>query len=939
MMTDAPHPTAAELQALLQSDAHPAESGWAAHLEQCRACQVRLEELALGTTGWLIATARDYQKEPVLPVPAALQPLALSALLATIAPSNDDTRPDATLQALLPADPTVGPRQRIGPYEVLGIVGRGGMGIVLQGYDIQLERAVALKIPTESMRNDAIARGRFLREGRAAASIVHPNVVPVWAVEEYAGVPVLVMAFVQGESLQQRLDRETKLPPAEAVRIAAEVARGLHAAHERGLVHRDVKPANILLESPAGTAKLTDFGLARAGDDARLTQTGVGAGTPLFMSPEQANGHAVDFRSDLFSLGTLLYTMLAGVPPFATQTLMGTLKRLAEGRPTPLRQFCPDIPYHVEKIVMDLLQTDSFRRPSSAAIVAERLTQSWQFLQNGIDPPRASRRRRTMLTLAALFVMASIVAAGGVVLKFPTPQGILSVEIDDPEAKVSYEQDGKEVTITGVGLKEVKLKLGQLPVKIQSGDGNVTHEIVTIEKNNKTVVRATLKPNPGLPVKTGLGEAGGGFMPGAGPAAGGTPFVPPGVSAGRGVRPLGATTPLPNPVPVTDPALDALNAPPKAFRRVDDVTNAPTTDFWATPGVPQRAVRVSPDGKYLLSASTWPVADGMIRVWDTATGQVVHTLQGSKGDIPSIILSPDGKSAISSSEDGVVRFWDYAAGKQTRTFQSTPTLNIALVLSPKGDLLASGGDSSEIYINETATGKPVRTLKVPQPSTLKELLPEVGWKVTPPTTEGGPIYITPKMVMPSPMNVPPLASGTSRYRIRALAFSPDAKRLFAGSEDGIVRAFHVPTGEILWEKNMENGWIESLVVRGETLLVGNRILEVLRGSTGESLQKHNANEWGITAMAIDPTGQFLLTTGSDGHAFIYRFGGLTLEPAQALRVGMGNCNGIAFTPDGKAVYIACGGHYYPDTGKFESKELGIRRINLETMKTRTGLTK
>ncbi|WP_193789072.1 serine/threonine-protein kinase, partial [Zavarzinella formosa] len=247
----------------------------AGHLAACRECRENFERQAMGDTGWLLDAARTT----AIPAPPEL----MASLRGFCSPLTGETLarletlPDVTVDELMPK--ASGQRHRIGPYEVLGVVGRGGMGIVLQGHDVVLRRTVALKIPALSMRGDSVARGRFLREGRAAASITHPNVVPVLAVEEYAGVPVLVMPFVHGESLQQRLDREGTVPPAEALRIGLETALALGAAHERGLVHRDVKPANILLESPAGNVRLTDFGLARAADDARLTQTGLGAGT------------------------------------------------------------------------------------------------------------------------------------------------------------------------------------------------------------------------------------------------------------------------------------------------------------------------------------------------------------------------------------------------------------------------------------------------------------------------------------------------------------------------------------------------------------------------------------------------------------------------------------------------------------------------------------
>ncbi|MGL5098171.1 MAG: serine/threonine-protein kinase, partial [Planctomycetia bacterium] len=199
---------------------------------------------------------------------------------------------------------------RLGHYEITEVLGRGGFGVVLKAFDEKLHRVVAVKALATRLAATSPARKRFLREARAAAAVKHENVVAIYAVEEKP-VPHLVMEYVAGQTLQQRLDQEGPLDLAEVLRIGRQVAESLAAAHDRGLVHRDVKPANILLENGLEQkVKITDFGLARAADDASLTQSGVVAGTPLYMAPEQARGDAVDPRTDLFSLGSVLYTMV-----------------------------------------------------------------------------------------------------------------------------------------------------------------------------------------------------------------------------------------------------------------------------------------------------------------------------------------------------------------------------------------------------------------------------------------------------------------------------------------------------------------------------------------------------------------------------------------------------------------------------------------------------
>src|SRR5207248_6841364 len=264
---------------------------------------------------------------------------------------------------------------RLGHYEVLDLVGRGGMGVVLRAFDEVLHRVVAIKVMAPQLATSATARRPFLREARAAAAVSHDNVVTIHAVEEGEGVPHLVMQFVAGTSLQEKLDREGPPELREVLRIGMQAAAGLAAAHAQGLVHRDVKPANILLADGVERVKLTDFGLARAADDASLTKTGIIAGTPQYMSPEQARGESVEQRSDLFSLGSVLYAMCTGRAPFRAETSYGVLRRVTDDEPRPIREINPDIPDWLCGIVSKLMAKRPEDRFQSAGEVAALLEQ------------------------------------------------------------------------------------------------------------------------------------------------------------------------------------------------------------------------------------------------------------------------------------------------------------------------------------------------------------------------------------------------------------------------------------------------------------------------------------------------------------------------------------------------------------------------------------
>ncbi len=261
----------------------------------------------------------------------------------------------------------------IGTYEVLDIIGRGGMGIVLRAVDPKLNRVVAVKALLPELAANPNARRRFLREAQAAAAVSHPHVVTIHAVddthEDANGKPVppfLVMECVVGQSLQQKLDRIGALRLTEILRISRQIGEGLAAAHKQGLIHRDIKPANILLENGVERVKITDFGLARAIDDITVTRTGEVCGTPQYMSPEQACGERVDQRSDLFSLGCLMYAMCTGHSPFRGDSIAHVIKRVTQDVPRPIVEQNPEIPNWLAEIIDCLLQKNPDHRFQTA---------------------------------------------------------------------------------------------------------------------------------------------------------------------------------------------------------------------------------------------------------------------------------------------------------------------------------------------------------------------------------------------------------------------------------------------------------------------------------------------------------------------------------------------------------------------------------------------
>jgi hypothetical protein len=429
---------------------------------------------------------------------------------------------DLPLEFLTPSEKP-GSLGRLGHYEVLEVIGRGGMGVVLRAFDEELHRVVAIKVMAQQLATSATARKRFKREAQAVAAVIHDHIVTIHAVEEANGLPYLVMQYVAGLSLQQRLDRDGPLELQEVLRIGMQTASGLAAAHAQGLIHRDIKPANILLENGVERVKITDFGLARAAADASLTQSGMVAGTPQYMSPEQAEGKAVDPRTDLFSLGSVLYAMCTGRAPFRASGTLAVLKRVCEETPTPIRETNPGVPDWLVEIIDKLHAKDPAQRHQSAAEVAELLGRHLAQVQHPslVAPPAAeepapappaaapagvSRRRRWAVAAGVLAAVAAglgTTEATGVtrlratVTRLFTPEGTLVVETDDPAVKLTVESDG-DLVITGAGPQEVRLKAGSYKLRATK-DGKpvkLDRDLVTIARGDTQVVRVRLEDAP-----------------------------------------------------------------------------------------------------------------------------------------------------------------------------------------------------------------------------------------------------------------------------------------------------------------------------------------------------------------------------------------------------------------------------------------------------------
>lgn len=405
MTTQPQHADEDELQMLLFDDESNGElAGISTHVESCQTCQTRLRLLA--------ATDDEDQEVRDLLSDCGSAVRKTKSREDSAATSNISGPVDVREYLNPPSHPEL--LGRLGRYEIECEIGCGGMGVVFKGFDTELNRPVAIKVLAQHLARCGAARQRFGRESRAAAAVVHEHVVAIHNVESDGETPFLVMQFVAGESLQARVDRVGPLSVAEVLRIGIQTSAGLAAAHEQGIVHRDIKPANILLEHGVERVLLTDFGLARTVDEASLTQTGIVAGTPHYMSPEQANGDMTDHRTDLFSLGSVLYFIATGHPPFRAERAMGILHRICHDQQRPAWQVNPAIPDELSDVIDRLLEKRAARRFGSATAAREALVR----LLNQLQHPRRSvrsqvrswrRRHSTWINAGLVAVMMSTI--------------------------------------------------------------------------------------------------------------------------------------------------------------------------------------------------------------------------------------------------------------------------------------------------------------------------------------------------------------------------------------------------------------------------------------------------------------------------------------------------------------------------------------------------
>jgi len=703
-------------------------------------------------------------------------------------------------------------------YRLEEQIGQGGMAVVFRARDERLERQVALKVLSPALAADESFRRRFIRESRSAAAVDHPHIIPVFDAGEADGVLFLAMRYVPGGDAGSLVRRGGLLPPARAAAIIAAVASALDAAHAAGLVHRDVKPGNMLIDARPGQADhvyLSDFGLTKGVLSSALTGTGQFMGTLDYCAPEQIQGGTVDGRTDEYALACAAFELLSGQPPFPREEGMAVLYAQLWAAPPSLVSRRPGLPPGVDEVL----------RRAMAKVPEDRYPSCGQFAAAlgtalGYRPPGFGDH----LSPALNHPVTEVARIGTEDLRDSRPTQDATPQPAVPAAPTGPRSSGT------AGLRRGILAVASIAVLaaggafgavvLTSNSGNAPGHLASLGTTPSPGSAARLTPRPNSSSSTGSANAGAASLRAAGTYTIVHTLTDPGIT-----RQVDSVT-------FSGDGRTLVTGEMNGNAYVWSTSSGRQSATLRGSGVKVFSSAISPDGTLAATGG----ANGTAYLWQTATGQLIGTVADPGGSaINTVAFSPDGKTLATADKSGSAYLWDISAANHAATLIATLTDPAgagvwSLAFSPDGKTLAIGDFTGNSYLwNVTGSTSPVQTFAGP-----------------------GGQYVT------------------------AIAFSPDGKTFATGNYNGTTYLWNLASGTHTVIPGPATVWGVA-ISKSDLLAIGDKngstyLWDLSTGKARATLTDPAAGSQGVGALAFSPDGRTLATGDTGGSTYLWRIG-------------------------------------------------------------------